>query len=179
MGFFSFITSDTNKSIANVHSNRKTIPVYLITRDRQIIHESRYSGYGKFGNKDIFALIGELNGLIGENEDKLRSKVFRELISGGITNGKVNYRYGIDFENYESPIPSEGNKTANQLRESGEFRSIFPKYEFDEFANAGINVPKVVQKLPKGHHLFSTSEWEKYFDSLPHTKQCPAQGYFY
>jgi len=124
-------------------------------------------------------MIGFLNGLTGETEDDVRNKVFRELISGGITNGKVNYRYGIDFDNYQSPIPSEGNKTANQLRESGEFRDIFPKYEFEEFANAGINVPKVVQKLPRGFKNFTSEEWEKYFDSLPHTRQCPAQGYFY
>tara|TARA_R110000868_G_scaffold237567_1_gene492164 strand:- start:140 stop:670 length:531 start_codon:yes stop_codon:yes gene_type:complete len=176
MGFFSFITSDTNKSIANAYSKRKTFKVHLITRDRQIFPESNYNGYGNFNCKDIYVLIGDLNGITGDQEE-IRDKVFDDLLNGGITNGKVIYKYGKDFPHWEFPIESEKGLNANQLLKNG-FTKIFPNWEFQEFANAGINVPKIVQKLPKNHSKMTNEEWQNYFDNLPHAKSCPNQGYF-
>lgn len=63
MGFFSFKTSDTKKSIANSFSKRKTFNVHLITPDGQVFTESNYEGYGEFGGKDYYELLAELNGL--------------------------------------------------------------------------------------------------------------------
>ena len=64
MGFFSFKTQDTNRSISNRHSLRKPFTVYL--RDPQDIlttyREDNYDGYGVFGGKDIFELIADMNG---------------------------------------------------------------------------------------------------------------------
>lgn len=62
MGFFSFITQNTDESIANVHSSEMTIPVYLIDNKGNRYFESEYQGYGEFGGKDIFELIAEMNG---------------------------------------------------------------------------------------------------------------------
>lgn len=172
MGLFSFITSDTNRSIRLA----KPITVHVITEDRQIFTEREYEGYGRFGEMDIYSLIGYLNGLTGDN-DTVRNKVFNELINGGITNGKKTYRHKKDFDNYGTPIADEGGKTANQLMEEG-FVKIFPRFEFEEFFRTGITVPKIVQKLPKGYQYMTDEEWKKYFHSLPHTKNCPTQGIF-
>ncbi len=68
MGFFSWLTCDTNKSIPSSYSNRKTFPVHMITEDGQVFTENNYSGYGDFGGKDFYELLAELNGLTNRNE---------------------------------------------------------------------------------------------------------------
>jgi hypothetical protein len=73
MGFFSWKTSDTNRSIANRHSIKSTFVVHLITEDGQVFTEDDYDGYGEFGNKDFYVLLAEINGLKGSAEE-LRSK---------------------------------------------------------------------------------------------------------
>jgi hypothetical protein len=60
MGFFSWKTSDTDKSISNAYSKRGTFKVYMITpTDRYL--EQEYEGYGVFGGKDYYELVYELN----------------------------------------------------------------------------------------------------------------------
>ena len=70
MGFFSFYTQDTNRSISNRHSDRGSFTVYM--KDRQdppnIYREDNYEGYGIFGGKDIHELIAEMNGLKTRDE---------------------------------------------------------------------------------------------------------------
>lgn len=67
MGFFSWKTSDTNKSISNIHSIRGALPVYvLVPKEFQkeygrYIEEKSYDGYGVFGNEDIYSLIAKWN----------------------------------------------------------------------------------------------------------------------
>ena len=62
MGFFSWTTSDTNRSIANSFSTRSTFKVHMITEDGRIFTEKNYQGYGDFGGKDFYELLAELNG---------------------------------------------------------------------------------------------------------------------
>jgi hypothetical protein len=69
MGFFSFKTQDTNKSIANYHSRRKTFKVYMLDDKGNVWEEDCYGGYGMFGGKDYYELVAEMNGL-GSNRDK-------------------------------------------------------------------------------------------------------------
>ena len=69
MGFFSWITQDSNRSIANKYSRRKTFTVYMVnpvTKEAYI--ESNYEGYGEFGGKDFYELVAELNGKKDRNE---------------------------------------------------------------------------------------------------------------
>lgn len=61
MGFFSWKTSDTHKSISNRYSDKGALPVYLITPDNEKIYEKNYEGYGIFGNYDAYALLAEWN----------------------------------------------------------------------------------------------------------------------
>jgi hypothetical protein len=69
MGFFSFLTQDNKKSIANRFSRKKTFVVHLIDDKGNVFTEFNYSGYGIFGGKDIFELIAEMNGK-GKNRNK-------------------------------------------------------------------------------------------------------------
>lgn len=61
MGFFSWMTSDTKRSIANTYSDRDTFPVYLIKPDGTYIEETDYEGYGTFGGQDVYKLLAEWN----------------------------------------------------------------------------------------------------------------------
>ena len=61
MGFFSWKTSDTNKSISNAYSKRGALPVYVLCPDGTTIYEDEYEGYGVFGGYDIFDLVAEWN----------------------------------------------------------------------------------------------------------------------
>ena len=67
MGFFSWKTSDTQKTIWNKHT-RKCKPVYLLMPDGNHIYEPSYDGYGVFGNVDVFVLLAEKNGFTGDFE---------------------------------------------------------------------------------------------------------------
>jgi hypothetical protein len=62
MGMFSWITQDTEESIA-VGSGGITM-----TDDKgNKWHESEYEGYGVFGGKDFYELVAEMNGAKGRN----------------------------------------------------------------------------------------------------------------
>lgn len=61
MGFFSWKTSDTKKSISNRYSVKKALPVYLITPENEKIYEPNYEGYGVFGGNDVFVLLARWN----------------------------------------------------------------------------------------------------------------------
>lgn len=61
MGFFSWITSDTHKSISNNYSSRGALPVYLYCPDGTKIYEPDYKGYGDFGGHDAYALLAKWN----------------------------------------------------------------------------------------------------------------------
>lgn len=60
MGFFSYITVDTNRSISNKYSNRGVFTVYLIDNEGNKWREDAYEGYGIFGGKDIRELEKEM-----------------------------------------------------------------------------------------------------------------------
>ena len=62
MGFFSWKTQDTNRSIANRHSNRPTFTVYMVNPiTEEYYEEDNYDGYGVFGGKDFYELLAEIN----------------------------------------------------------------------------------------------------------------------
>lgn len=69
MGFFSWKTQDTRKSIANRYSVKQTFNVYMIDDKGNIWEENDYNGYGEFGGKDYYELLAEMNGL-GSNREK-------------------------------------------------------------------------------------------------------------
>jgi hypothetical protein len=62
MGFFSWLTNDTKKSIWNKHSDHKTFRVYMKDNKGNVWIEDDYDGYGVFGGKDFYVLLAEMNG---------------------------------------------------------------------------------------------------------------------
>ncbi len=63
MGFFSWITQDTGRSIANSSSRRETVTVTMTDDQGNKWTEPNYEGYGEFGDKDFYELLAEMNGL--------------------------------------------------------------------------------------------------------------------
>jgi hypothetical protein len=74
MGFFSWKTQDTDKSIANKWSVRDTFRVQMMDDKGNVWTEDSYDGYGEFGGKDYYELLAEMNGITANNPDELRGK---------------------------------------------------------------------------------------------------------
>lgn len=184
MGFFSYLTSDTQRSIPNIYSGIPTFTVYMITEDGQVFTENAYDGYGVFGGKDFFTLAAELNGLKGETEDKTRDRFFNEIWLRGVEKDGVRLTYREDFPDYMSPIYVKGigNTNANDLvsKHGWEYwdnGGTSGRNSVESFAKNGFKMPKIVEALlcnPK-----NTIAWKTYWDSLPYPKDCEFQGYFY
>lgn len=86
MGFFSWMTQDTDKSIANQHSHRPTFPVDMIDDKGNVWHEPNYNGYGEFGGKDYYELLSEMNGGHSDRGEGI-TMAFKGNPSGDGTNG--------------------------------------------------------------------------------------------
>ena len=73
MGQFSWITSDTRKSICNVEGHRET--VFMTDNKGNQWQEDEYEGYGVFGGKDYYVLLAEMNDIPrdGMDDDMYRS----------------------------------------------------------------------------------------------------------
>ncbi len=60
MGFFSWITQDSGKSIPSRFSKQKTFAVTMRSPTVDYL-EDNYEGYGIFGGKDYYELLAEMN----------------------------------------------------------------------------------------------------------------------
>lgn len=90
MGFFSWMTQDTGRSIANAHSKRPTFKVIMTDDKGNQWVEYDYGGYGEFGGKDYFALLDEMNGGKGDRFEGIKksfsgddSVIFPSLSTSG------------------------------------------------------------------------------------------------
>lgn len=62
MGFFSWQTQDTGRSISNKFSDRGTFTVYMVNpKTDEVYKEDNYEGYGVFGGKSFNDLLCEMN----------------------------------------------------------------------------------------------------------------------
>ncbi len=68
MGFFSWKTNDSNRSIPNSSSDRFTFTVYMRDNKGNVWIEEDYDGYGRFGGKDYYELLAEMNGLESDRD---------------------------------------------------------------------------------------------------------------
>ena len=96
MGFFSWRTQDTDRSIANNYSTRKTFTVVMIDNKGNKWVEQSYEGYGKFGGKDYYELLAEMNGF---TSDKTGDEYTDEARGFGID---------IAFKDNGSGVATEG-----------------------------------------------------------------------
>ena len=111
MGFFSWRTSDTKRSIPSKHSCRDTFPVTMVL-DQVTWRESQYEGYGVFGGKDIFVLITEANNLCNpyDTEQQKRSVGIKATFENNpdgefsIASEKFGLKFPKFFENYPNEL---------------------------------------------------------------------------
>lgn len=102
MGFFSWKTQDTDKSISNNFSLRGTFKVDMIDDKGNVWTETDYEGYGIFGGKDYYELLAEMNGATSNHEgekytDEMRSKGID--IAFGKKNGSGVHTEGVKYPN--------------------------------------------------------------------------------
>lgn len=62
MGYFSFKTQDTHRSIANRDSRRNTFAVFMHDNKGNTYYQRNYAGYGVFGGVDYYELLAVMNG---------------------------------------------------------------------------------------------------------------------
>lgn len=159
MGFFSWKTSDTQRSICNNSSERETFTVYMVTRDGQVFTENDYEGYGEFGGIDFYDLVAHLNGKRTRNEGIDLAMGVRY-----VTDGIHKYLAGgHDFYSWEEVI--HDGKCANELVKMG-WKDGVEKNEY-------VVLPKLVERLPRN------KDWKEWFDALPQSEDCEYQGIFY
>ena len=82
MGFFSWRTQDTDKSIANNYSIRKVFKVDMIDNKGNVWTENNYEGYGLFGGKDYYELLAEMNGVVERDKVELQGEAYTDYMRG-------------------------------------------------------------------------------------------------
>lgn len=125
MGYFSWKTCDTDRSIANNASDRETFEVHMITPDGRVFTEKNYEGYGEFGGKDFYELLAELNGLDSDRSAGIHL-CFKDN-SGG--DGSPGVIYPKIVENLKNNVKSQYESLPNP--KSCEFQGFF-YYDEDE-----------------------------------------------
>ena len=128
MGFFSWKTMDTDESIANQYSNRKTFRVQMLDNKGNVWTEDNYEGYGRFGGKDFYELLAEMNGF---TSDKTGDEYTDEARGFGIN---------VAFKDNGSGIATKGVLYPNLIEqadgwsynESGPDNCEYQGYFYDE-----------------------------------------------
>jgi hypothetical protein len=82
MGFFSWITQDTDRSICNSYSHRKPFKVEMMDNQGNVWTETDYEGYGIFGGKDYFELLAEMNGVLDSEIVSLEGEKYTDYMRG-------------------------------------------------------------------------------------------------
>ena len=101
MGFFSWKTMDTDKSISNNYSNRGAFKVDMLDDKGNVWTEPDYEGYGRFGGKDYYELLAEMNGVTSDLKGEIYTDYMR---SEGISiafkeNGSGDHTFGVKYPN--------------------------------------------------------------------------------
>ena len=100
MGFFSWETQDTNRSISNKYSNIPTFTVYMVNPlTGEFYQEDNYEGYGVFGGKDFYELLAEINNLSG------REKGIDLAFGGKPYTSPILVEHIHNWERYKDQIP--------------------------------------------------------------------------
>jgi len=94
MGFFSWKTNDTKRSIPSTYSAKKTFPVHLWVPGNKLATEEGYDGYGEFEGLDYFEVFAELN----KDHPLFRGKEYDEEPDPELGNYFVNDRRGAGIE---------------------------------------------------------------------------------
>lgn len=175
MGFFSWLTADTNESIRNRYTGEH-LTVYLLQPGNQPpIREDAYEGYGVFGGVDAHDWLARQNlsaeKLAGLSDEQVRmlgvSLGCGNYYVDSVTGRKISiFHWGgdiIDPEiayypvSYEQPLADFDGKKPNELIAEG--RLVATPYPCDR--------PLKFSFHPNAR-----------YEDLPASKDCPDQGYF-
>ena len=102
MGFFSWNTMDTDRSIPSQYSNRKTFRVQMMDNKGNVFTEDSYEGYGVFGGKDFYELLAEMNGFVSEKG------LTYEIDSEAYTDEARDFGISLAFKDNGSGIATKG-----------------------------------------------------------------------
>jgi len=101
MGFFSWRTQDTDRSIANQYSNRKPFRVQMLDDKGNVWTEDGYEGYGVFDGKDYYELLAEMNGAYVDKD--FRDTMTDEQYTDMMRMEGINMAFGKDPETLKYP----------------------------------------------------------------------------
>lgn len=155
MGFFSWITQDTNRSIHNKFTKHKPFTVIMTDNKGNRYVENDYEGYGVFGGKDYYDLTAEMNGMTeGTLEEKRNFGITLRFGVAAIRNRKTG-EVIHDFFSWAEPLVD--GMSANELIETDDWDSVRIKFQRAIF-------PSLTES---GDYMGGESP-----------KDCPHQGYF-
>lgn len=123
MGFFSWKTSDTNKSIPNMYSEAVRT-VYVLLPEGGHIQEDNYDGYGTFGGQDIYALLARWNApekCVGFDEEDRDIGI--EIAYGKIESSEKARNIKFPIKIVDEPVPYEDAKPSKDCDSQGHFYS--------------------------------------------------------
>jgi hypothetical protein len=96
MGFFSWKTQDTNRSIANIYSDFPTFGISMIDDKGNVWREYDYEGYGVFGGKDYYELLAEMNGKSTREEGITIAFSGKPYLSPNLVEKHEDWKYQIN-----------------------------------------------------------------------------------
>ncbi len=130
MGFFSWKTNDTEKSIANVHSYMEAFEVTMQDDKGNKWVEKEYDGYGVFGGKDYYQLLAEMNRpklCTGDRNHDRDIGIRLQYGERGIKNketGTIYLAHDLDFFNWDSDILPHGLSANASLDTTDQWEKI-------------------------------------------------------
>ena len=177
MGFFSWKTADTKKSISNMYSSRGTKTVYLLRPNgKEPIIETQYEGYGEFGGVDAYEWLAENN--IEDSILKMAEKLGMDKRMLGIY---MDSSYYIDTRS--------GKKYAYKLSELFDDLNPFPENYQSKVDGIVINdlIKDGTWKKRSFADYFGEIKFPLKFsynrsavyEDLPASENDEAQGFFY
>ena len=121
MGFFSWKTQDTNRSISNSFSKRGAFTVFMVNPiTKESYKEDDYEGYGVFGGKDYYELLAEMNGAKTKN-NKLREAGIDMAYPANPKKPKKKLVYPVLVEKLENANKFDGSEEAPSCPYQGYF----------------------------------------------------------
>jgi hypothetical protein len=123
MGFFSWKTQDTARSIPNRWSTRKPFTVVMLDDKGNKWFEQDYDGYGRFGGKDYYELLAEMNGAYVDKD--FRDTMTDEQYTDMMRMEGIN----MAFKNNPSGEGTDGVKFPNlvEMAEGWQYDPIGPE----------------------------------------------------
>jgi hypothetical protein len=179
MGFFSWKTADSQRSIANAHTDKVRTVYLLQPNGKPPIKEPEYEGYGVFAGVDAYVWLTETNAeSLGLDLAALSDEEKRHI--------GIQLSVGSCYQDRETGeiwhIYHDGRQLVPGRYFAGTYGALIP--EFGDCANDLIASGRLVERsIAELRGLtyplkFSFREDARYED-LPASDDCPHQGYFY